>query len=75
MNEVSQAASHFIAENFNYILSGIGLLLAAAVMSMPDNIPNNLQDLWTWARETLQTAIPVKRPINHNPQPPADPGK
>ena len=74
MQEFEQVAAHFAAQNFKLILGGLGLLAGAAVMAMPEKIPANLQDLWTWTRETLQTAIPAKRPMTHNSSP-AEPGK
>lgn len=74
MHELGQAAAHFAAQHLNYVLDVLGLLAVAAVMAMPDKIPASLQDVWTWARETLQTAIPVKRPMQHNSSS-AEPGK
>lgn len=78
MNDIIQAASNFAAQNLNYILSGIGLFVVSAIMAMPEHPTPGFrwigQDNWTWARDTLQTMVPVKRPITHNPNPfPAQP--
>jgi hypothetical protein len=51
---------HIIANAGTYWVAGLGILIAAG-KCMPVNFPKSFQDLWTWARETIQTVIPVPR--------------
>lgn len=43
---------------------GSGLLLLSAVSHIPENIPRQAQDFWTWMRSTFQTALPISRLSN-----------
>ena len=47
---------HLIAAGF-----GSGVLVIALITCWPEVIPKTAQDWWCWARETLQTIVPVKR--------------
>jgi hypothetical protein len=50
-----------IQRNWGAYTAVISMLFVAAVGTAPPKIPKSLQDLWTWAREALQTAIPAAR--------------
>lgn len=57
---------HFVANHGEAITGGISALAIASIITMPAKAPliseeNRLQELWTWFRDTLQTAIPAAR--------------
>lgn len=43
---------------------GSGLLLFSAISHIPEVIPRQAQDFWTWMRSTFQTALPMSRLSN-----------
>jgi hypothetical protein len=51
---------HFIQHLPEY-LTTLGVLFVAFVCTMPANLPQTLQDWWTWCRDGLQTAVPAAR--------------
>lgn len=75
-----------ITKNVPEYVTLIGGLAVAGVCTMPAKCPllsqdNPLQEVWTWLRDALQTAVPAAR-VNHyqvvpppNPQPPAGPAQ
>lgn len=80
MNLLAQAAANLlnaIVLHWQADAIGGGVLFAAIVTNMPARMPASLQDYWDWVRESLQTAIPVRRPTQHNlnPNNPAQPEK
>jgi hypothetical protein len=62
MNELLNAIGHNLAQNIGYEEGAFGLLLAVFVHNMPATIPKTFQEIWTWVRDSLQTALPVRRP-------------
>jgi len=69
MNEFLQAIGHLgatVANNLSTHLAaegGVGVLLFGVfVHTMPPQLPSSLQEYWTWVRDALQTALPVRRP-------------
>jgi predicted NBD/HSP70 family sugar kinase len=50
-----------ITNNLPEWLIFIGALAIASVVTMPEMIPQSAQDLWTWFRNALQTAVPAAR--------------
>ena len=62
MNELLNAIGHSIVQNLGYEEGVAGLLVAVAIHNMPATIPKTLQEIWTWVRDSLQTALPVRRP-------------
>lgn len=50
-----------ITRNAGKYATAAGLLFVAIVSTAPPKIPQSLQDVWTWGREALQTAIPAAR--------------
>lgn len=61
-------AQHLAAYGF-----GSGLLILGLITTMPALIPKSWQDIWTWVRNALQTAVPAAR--HTNPTQPDDPDK
>lgn len=57
------------------IYSTTGTALGFATVScMPAKFPRSIDEWWTWFRDSLQTAIPGRRP-NTNPTIPVSPDK
>ena len=50
-----------IARNVPEYITFIGALAIAAVCTMPANPPISFRELWSWLRDTLQTAVPAAR--------------
>lgn len=76
LQPVVVAAQHSIIQNLGYIEAGFGLLIYSAIHTMPPEPPKGLKwigtENWTWLRDTLQTAIPVRQSPSH-PIPPVAP--
>lgn len=83
MNAILIQLGSFLAAHETLLTAGISALFVAAVCTMPAKAPlipadHPIQDVWTWIRDTLQTAVPAAR-MNHangqnqNPLRPADP--
>lgn len=69
----TQAAAHLIE-----IEAALAALAISFIFSMPESFPKTLQAYWSWFRDTLQGAVPMKfQKTNHaNPTNPAqEPGK
>jgi hypothetical protein len=49
-----------------------GVVLIALIHTMPAEPPTSFRQMWSWFRDTLQTAIPASR---SNPTPPAGPAQ
>lgn len=65
-----------LLRNLPEYLTFCGALAIAAACTIPAKIPSSMQELWTWFRDIVQTAVPAAR--NHqpsNPPSPAEPGK
>lgn len=62
-------AQHATAAGF-----GGGALLVAAITCLPESRPRTLDQLYTYVRDALQTAIPAGK-RHPDPIPPADPAK
>lgn len=61
-----------IMRNLPEYLTFVGAVAIASVVTMPRAIPRSIDDLWTWMRDALQTAVPAAR--NHqNPNQPEGP--
>lgn len=58
-----------VMRNLPEYLTFVGALAIASVVTMPKMIPTSIQDLWTWLRDALQTAVPAARHQNQNPTP------
>ena len=63
------AITQNLTQNAGAYLTGffttVSLLVLAFIGAMPPQIPKSAQDLWTWIRETLQTATPINRVAQH----------
>lgn len=63
-----QTVIQSISAHWETLGLGSGVLLFAAVSTMPEKIPSSIQECWTWAREALQTAVPAARkPTTNQP--------
>jgi hypothetical protein len=73
-----QALQTQITANLPEYLIFASALSIAIVCAMPEKIPSSFQELWTWLRNSLQTAVPAAR-LNHtqpsNPQQPEGPAQ
>lgn len=56
-----EVLQHHIAMNVPEYVTLFSAICIAAVCSMPKNIPTSFGELWTWMRDTLQTAVPAAR--------------
>ena len=69
LQPILTAISQNIEQNAGTYITGFisicSLLLVAFIGSMPPQIPKSMQDMWTWMRETLQTATPINRVAQH----------
>ena len=70
-----EALKAHIVKNLPEYITFFGALFIAAVCTMPKKMPlvpedNKIQELWTWFRDSLQTAVPAARANNHPPTPP-----
>ena len=63
------ALQQHIARNLPEYMTFLAALSIAWVCSIPEKIPSNMQEWWTWARNTLQTAVPAARASNNHTQP------
>jgi len=72
----------WLLQKYPSIDAGVGALVMATILSMPEKIPTRLQEFWTWMRDSLQSAVPNRRPVAHSeslvavhpqPSPPALP--
>ena len=72
----------WLLQKYPSIDAGLGALVMATILSMPEKIPSRLQEWWTWMRDSLQSAVPNRRPVSHSeslvavhpqPSPPAPP--
>lgn len=61
MNDFLHVITQHMASHGEVYLAAIFGFLIAAGKCMPVNFPKSFQELWTWARETIQTVIPVPR--------------
>jgi len=50
-----------ITQNMPEWIIFFGALSIATVVTMPEMIPKSAQDLWSWIRNALQTAVPAAR--------------
>lgn len=51
----------FYQSHETLILSIGGVAMGAMIHTMPKKIPSNAQELWTWMRDGMQTALPARR--------------
>lgn len=78
MNDLWNALAQQVASHLVEVMAGGAAILISGVYSIPEQFPTTLQAWWTWFRDTLQGAVPLKfQKANHpNPQPtPAQPEK
>lgn len=69
---ICQAIGEHIARHSEaYGTGGIALFLSVA-KNAPPLIPKSAQDMWTWMRDSVQTALPISR-NNPNPSSPVAP--
>lgn len=63
------AISQNLAQNAGAYITGfisaVVLLGLAFIGAMPPEIPKSAQDIWTWIRESVQTASPINRVAQH----------
>lgn len=69
MNALIDAVSTNLVQHLTSIGVGSGVLFFAVVHNMPENPPASMQEYWTWVRDSLQTAIPVRQARPHPTQP------
>ena len=67
-----------ITKNVPEYITLIGGLTVAAIVTMPIKAPlipaeSRLQELWTWLRDALQTAVPAARVNHYQVTPPPNP--
>jgi hypothetical protein len=68
---ISFLAAHDVA-----VCSIASVLAAAFIHTMPAKFPGSLQEMWSWVRDGLQTAIPARRTeAPANPTMPAGPAQ
>lgn len=58
---VTTPVLHELRRHWQAYGAGSGVVLVAAVASIPEKPPSTLQEWWTWMRTTLQTALPINR--------------
>lgn len=72
---IFDAIAQHIEKNWEFYSSGAGLLGLGIIVTMPANRPKTLDELWTWTRNALQTAIPARYHAPDPPTPPAEPAQ
>jgi hypothetical protein len=65
MHEFWQAIAAHIEKNWEAYSAVAGAIVLASIACMPASPPKSFADLWIWARNALQTAIPAARQVNH----------
>ncbi len=79
MNPLLGALGRYALEHLASIGVGAGIVAVSAIHNMPPQPPHSLRwidaDLWTWTRDTLQTAIPIRQVNPSHPTPPASPAE
>ena len=72
MHEILDAIAKDFLTHLTSIGVGSGVLFFAIIHNMPEHPPVNMQEYWTWVRDSLQSAIPVRQPrVVAPPVPPA----
>lgn len=49
------------------ILTGFAVIMYSFVNNWPEHVPTTFQDYWTWARNSCQSAVPMKQAIRTAP--------
>jgi len=75
MNALLDAVAYNLYQHLTTIGVGSGVLFFAIVHNMPEIPPASMQEYWTWVRDSLQTAIPVRQGRNNRPTLPANPAQ
>lgn len=78
MNALWNALAQQIASHLVEVEAGVAALIISGVYSIPEQFPVTIQAYWSWFRDTLQGAVPMKfqKTIHVNPtQPAQEPGK
>ena len=71
--QILDAIGQHIARNSGaYGTAAVGFGLAVA-KNIPPVVPKSIQEMWTWMRDSIQTALPITRASN--PIPPDSPAK
>ncbi len=79
-NELVQAVCHWIVQNPNKVDAVLAAGAVSFIFSWPEKVPHCLRfidpDIWTWARDAFQGAVPLKFvKQSQHPTPPAEPAK
>lgn len=72
MNELMNAIGQNLAQHLTSIGVGSGVFLFSFIHNMPEAPPSSMQEYWTWVRDSLQTAIPIRQARQANPTLPQD---
>lgn len=67
MNQLLNAIAANLYQHLTTIGVGSGVLFFAVIHNMPPEPPSSMQEYWTWVRDSLQTAIPVRQARQQNP--------
>jgi len=62
MHELLDALAKDFLAHLTSVGVGSGVLFFAIIHNMPEHPPANMQEYWTWVRDSLQSAIPVRQP-------------
>jgi hypothetical protein len=60
MNALWNAIAAQVATHLPEVEAVVAALLIAGIFAIPEKIPTSLQEWWTWFRDTLQGAVPMK---------------
>ena len=73
MQPIWNAIVDHVSRNWEAYSGALGALTLATIVCMPAKMPRTLDELWAWARSSLQTAIPARHapPTNVDPTQPA----
>lgn len=50
----------YLGQNINYIWSALGVLVFAAINTIPEKRPQTKDEYYAWFKEALQTALPMR---------------
>ena len=56
-----QLLEQHIEKNWEIYTAFASAVTIAAVCTMPETFPKTIQEWWSWARNSLQTAVPAAR--------------